>query len=238
MSAETSPGLIFRRIHRVLTAIHLCNEGLEKIPKQQKTLQNRLIGAEKVKADGLETIKKAKVEQHQAEVSLKQLTALKDKYLKQQDEASDPKVFEALTHELATTEKKIGETEDMILNLMTKIDETTAKLPEWDKGIAKAKEELAGFDKVAAEKKSDLESQLAVHKSKLELLETEIPSDHTAWYLRGKKATFHDGLAAVEGKSCSACMTHITTQMLNEVQNHRFVTCKSCGRILYEAGPD
>lgn len=238
MTEETPAGVIFRRVHRVLLAIHLCNEQLEKLPKQIKTLQNRLIGAEKQKTDALDLLKKSKVEQHQAEVSLKQLTALMEKYSRQHDEASDPKVFEALSHEMANTTKQINQTEDTILNLMTKIDETNAKVPDLDKAIAKAKEELGGFDKEAAARKADLEAQVKDHQAKLATLEPLIPPDHSAWYLRSKKATFHDGLAAVENKSCTACMTAITNQMQNDINNHRFVSCKACGRILYLPGSD
>ena len=76
MSEEIAPGIVFRRIHRELMAIHQCNEGLERLPRQLKAQQNRLASAEKAKNDASDLLKKAKVEQHQSEVSLKQLNAL------------------------------------------------------------------------------------------------------------------------------------------------------------------
>jgi predicted nucleic acid-binding Zn-ribbon protein len=42
-----------------------------------------------------------------------------------------------------------------------------------------------------------------------------------------------DALAAVTGRSCSACYTEITAQNYNELVREQFVPCKSCGRILY-----
>lgn len=84
------------------------------------------------------------MEQHQTEVSLKQLNTLMEKYLRQQDESSDPKVFTALSHELATTKKKIGDTEDKVLELMTVIDETGPKIPELEK-YPKSKDRPVSF---------------------------------------------------------------------------------------------
>ena len=238
MSEEIAPGIVFRRIHRELMAIHQCNEGLERLPRQLKAQQNRVSAAEKAKNDASELLKKSKVEQHQSEVSLKQLNALNEKYLRQQDEAADPKVFTALAHELASTKVKVDETENRILELMTVIDETNAKIPELDKAIAKAKTELATFEAEAASKKADLEGLLAAHKAKLATIEPQVPADHSQAYLRGKKATFQDSLASVVDKTCTACQNNITTQMQNEIENHRFVACKSCGRILYIPGND
>jgi predicted nucleic acid-binding Zn-ribbon protein len=238
MSEEIAPGIVFRRIHRELMAIHQCNEGLERLPRQLKAQQNRVAAAEKAKNDASELLKKSKVEQHQSEVSLKQLNALNEKYLRQQDEASDPKVFTALAHELASTKLKVDETENRILELMTVIDETNAKIPELDKAIAKAKAELATFEAEAASKKADLEGLLSEHKAKLATIEPRVPAEHSQGYLRGKKATFQDSLASVVDKTCTACQNNITTQMQNEIENHRFVTCKSCGRILYIPGND
>lgn len=238
MSDQVAPGVIFRRIHRELNAIHFCVEGLERLPRQLKAQQNRVLAAEKTKTDTSDLLKKNKVEQHQTEVSLKQLNTLMEKYLRQQDESSDPKVFAALSHELATTKKKIGDTEDKVFELMTVIDETGPKIPELEKNILKAKTDLLAFEKEAGTKKNDLDSLLLEHKNRLAQLEPLIPSEYTQGYFRTKKATFQDCLASVEDRTCNACQVTITTQMENEIDDNRYVTCKSCGRILYQPGTD
>ncbi len=238
MSDQVAPGIVFRRIHRELNAIHFCIEGLERLPRQLKAQQNRVVTAEKTRTDTADFLKKTKVDQHQTEVSLRQLIALMEKYLRQLDESSDPKVFTALTHELATTKKKIGETEDKVLELMTIIDETAPKVPELEKGIQKAKTDLGDFEKEAGTKKSDLESLLVDHKNRLAELEPLIPSEFAQGYFRTKKATFQDCLSSVADKTCNACQVTITSQMQNEIDDNRYVTCKSCGRILYQPGTD
>ncbi len=238
MSDQVAPGVIFRRIHRELNAIHFCIEGLERLPRQLKAQQNRVAAAEKTKTEAADLLKKTKVEQHQTEVSLKQLNTLLEKYIRQQDESSDQKVFAALSHEMATTKKKIGETEDKVFELMTIIDETGPKIPDLEKGILKARADLVDFEKEAGTKKNDLESLLVEHKKRLAQLEPLVSPEYAQGYFRTKKATFQDCLASVEDKTCNACQVTITTQMQTEIDDNRYVTCKSCGRILYQPGSD
>jgi predicted CXXCH cytochrome family protein len=40
-------------------------------------------------------------------------------------------------------------------------------------------------------------------------------------------------MAAVQGRTCSACHSEITAQNYNELLQELFVVCKSCDRILY-----
>ena len=42
-----------------------------------------------------------------------------------------------------------------------------------------------------------------------------------------------DGLAVVHDRVCENCHTEITVQAYNDLREEKFVSCRSCGRILY-----
>jgi len=44
-----------------------------------------------------------------------------------------------------------------------------------------------------------------------------------------------DGLACARNRICEACRTQITLQNQQDLQQHAYVCCSACGRILYPA---
>jgi uncharacterized protein len=69
----------------------------------------------------------------------------------------------------------------------------------------------------------------------LKQVEATLPDDVKAHYDRLVAARGEASIAAVEGQTCTACYTDVTSQMANDLRRGDFVLCKSCGRILYAA---
>ena len=119
--------------------------------------------------------------------------------------------------------------------LLTDTEERTAKLPDEEKKVRSAKEELTRFEKEIQAKKADLEAQLQQAQGQIREVEANLPEELRMNYDRVVAGRGADALAAVKDRTCTACYTEITAQMRNELLQHLYVTCKSCGRYLYLA---
>jgi predicted nucleic acid-binding Zn-ribbon protein len=52
-------------------------------------------------------------------------------------------------------------------------------------------------------------------------------------YQRLVRARGEDALAPVQGRTCAACYTEITSQQFQDLMPGQLALCKSCARILY-----
>jgi predicted nucleic acid-binding Zn-ribbon protein len=114
------------------------------------------------------------------------------------------------------------------------IEEETAKLPEMEKAVARAKAEFSEFEKNSQGRLAGLSEHLDQTLQKIKEVEATLPpSDVRPLYDRLIAARGEDAMAAVENRTCMACYTEITAQAYNDLMLSQFLMCKSCGRALY-----
>src|SRR5205823_4998370 len=95
--------------------------------------------------------------------------------------------------------------------------------------------ELADFEKTSAQRLADQAAQRQQVLTELARVEATLPEVARHDYERQVKAKGEDALSAIENRTCVACNTDVTAQHYNEIKSGLFVTCKSCGRLLYLA---
>jgi predicted nucleic acid-binding Zn-ribbon protein len=227
------PADLFREIHRLRRFAHDLQEQIDRVPRQLKAQQAKVARQEDALREGQDGIRHLKVAIHEKEVSLKGTHQLIRKHQQQLNQAESKKEYDALQAEIKQEQAKCGQLEDEILQAMTESDERAARLPELEKAVQQAKEELARCETTSTERLASLRAQLAEAQQQLAAVEAEVPADLRGPYNRLVAAMGADALAAVRDRTCSACHTEITAQNYNEVLQGRFVQCKSCGRILY-----
>jgi predicted nucleic acid-binding Zn-ribbon protein len=227
------PAPLFREIHRLRRYAHDLQEQLDRIPRQLKAHHTRLAKAEQALRDTQEAIRKLKVTASDKEKELKGKHGQIERYEQQINLVSSKKEYDALQTEIAHAKTVCGQLEDEILLAMTETDEKVAQVPALEKTLAQVKDEVARFEADAKTRKADLEAQLAGAKKDLAPVEAQIPADLRPQYNRTISSLGPDGLAAVKERTCTGCYTEIIRQDLTELEDERFVVCKSCGRILY-----
>lgn len=227
------PAVLFREIHRLRRFGHDLQEQINRAPRQQKIQQARVAHQEKIYAEAQDAIKHLKVEAHSKELTLKTEHGQIAKYQKQLNQAESKKEYDALQLELKNARDACQRLEEEILTSIAESEERTAQLPELDKGVKQAKEELAKFEASIQERIAGLQTQLDETQKQLRELETTIPAGIRSHYDRIIAGMGHDGMAVVKGRTCTSCYTEITAQQYNELQQELYVLCKSCGRILY-----
>ena len=227
------PAVVFREIHRLRRHAQDLQEQIDRVPLRLKAQQARVARQEEALKEAQETIRKLKVLVRDKEASLKSTHAQLAKHRKQLDTVASKKEMDALQAEIAADVAATQRLEDEILTAMAESEEKTAQQPELEKALAQAKKEYAEFEKTASARQADLTGQLNEALDQIKKAEAEVPEKVLPQYQRIVGARGADALAALQGRTCSACHSEITAQNYNELLQELFVVCKSCGRILY-----
>jgi predicted nucleic acid-binding Zn-ribbon protein len=229
------PAAILKEVHRLRRHAHELQSQIDRGPAVLKAQQAKLGKQQDALRDAQEGLKKLKMAIHEKEVSLKAKAQQVDKHQLQLNSASSKKEYDALKNEIAHEKEASKELEDEILTAMLRLDEGTARLPELERSLRRAEEEVAQFEKSHRARLADLASQLDQARQQLTAVEATLPEDIRPAYDRLASARGEDAMSAVANRTCSACYTEITAQNSNDLVQGQFVLCKSCGRILYLA---
>lgn len=229
----SGPAVLFREIHRLRRFAHELQEQIDRQPRQQKAQQAKVTRQEEAYRQAQDAIKHLKVEIHSKEGSLKSAHGQIAKYQKQLNDVGSKKEYDALQHEINDVKATCARLEEEILNGMTESEEKTAQLPELEKAVRQAKDEYAKFESGMQERLTSYQTQLAETRKKLQEQESALPANLRTQYERNVAAQGPDALSSVQNRTCAACYTEITAQQYNELQQELFVSCRSCGRILY-----
>ncbi|HZY86326.1 MAG TPA: C4-type zinc ribbon domain-containing protein [Gemmataceae bacterium] len=227
------PAVVFREVHRLRRHAQDLQEQIDRVPRQLKAQQAKVARQEGALKEAQEAIRRLKVSIHDKDVSLKSTHTQIAKRRKQLDTVASKKEMDALQTEIAADVAATQRLEDEILACMTESEEKAAQLPELEKALAQAREEQARFEKTAAAKQADLTGQLNEALAQIKAAEAGVPEKVLTQYQRMVGSLGADALAALQGRTCSACHSEVTAQNYNEVLQELFVVCKSCGRILY-----
>lgn len=228
-----SPAATLREAHRLRRHAKDLQSEIDRGPIRLKAQQAKIAKQEESLRQGQETLKKQKVKMHEKEVTLKTAQQQITKYEEQRNKATSKKEYDAFQAEIASTRKQILKIEDDILEVMSEVEEKAAQIPELDKAVKQAKEELVQFEKTTQARAAGLTEQFRQAQKELADIEATLAPEVRTQYLRLVTARGEDALSAVQGRTCQACYTEITAQSYNELMQGMFVACKSCGRILY-----
>ena len=227
---------LLRELHRLRKLIRDAQAEIDRGPRVLKAHQNKLAAHEKTLADARDALKHRKADVLTGESQIKSLSQGLARHEKQLDTLTDPRQIEAKEHDIAHTKESIAKQEDDLLNAMTDVDERTAKVPEFEAAVAKAKADFAVYEREAAERIVRLKDELKSAAAALAAEEAKIPPSIRGQYDRLVKAHGADAFAAVENQTCTHCRVGITTQGLADLrQGNEFICCRNCGRAQYMA---
>jgi predicted nucleic acid-binding Zn-ribbon protein len=227
------PAPIFREIHRLRRHARDLQARIEQGPRALKAQQARVAHQEEGLRQAQEALKHLKVTVHSKEVTLKTTNQNVAKYEKQLNEAAGKKEYDALKTEIATARKAVLALEDEILDGMAETEDKTAQLPELEKALQRAREDLAKFEREQESRQAGFAEQLRQTQQAIATVEATLPAEVKPMYDRLAGARGDEALSGVQNQTCVACYTQITSQNYNDLIRGNCVLCKSCGRFLY-----
>jgi predicted nucleic acid-binding Zn-ribbon protein len=224
---------ILHELHRLRRHIKGLQEEIERAPRLLKARQAALARQEEELKVAQDKLSKTKVTVRQRESALKEANQQVKKFEAQLREISSKKEYDTLQHEIAMARQRASGLEDEVLEAMFQVDEQTAGLPEQEKNLNQAREELVRFETTSQERVRVLTEELRKTEAALKEVENTMPESMKPEYDRLVAARGEDAMSLVQDRTCSACYTALTQQNYNDLLMGRLVQCKSCGRILY-----
>src|SRR4051812_2727172 len=226
---------MFRTIHRLRRLARDLQTEVDRGPLQLKARQTFATKQAAALQAAKDALKKKQVAVRDLENSLKSTHQQLDRYKKQLDESGDPKAYEALKHEITTTQTKLVGLEEAILTGMTEADEMQAQIPTHEAAAKKAADDAAGFSAELKTRHGRLAEELKTTLEQLKEAEMAIPPDVRSEYNRRVAAMGAECVAAAENGVCGFCRTAMSVQQTVQLQQNVMVCCTSCHRPLYLA---
>jgi predicted nucleic acid-binding Zn-ribbon protein len=229
----SGPADTFRELHRLRRHARELHDQIERGPYVLKAHQVKITRQEEALHETQDAVQKLKVANHLKEGTLKEKQLLIAKYEEQRNRATTRKEYDTLQAEIASAREGCRRIEDDIIEGMVKVEEKTAEIPVAEQAVQRAKAEYAEFERSTQERLAAQAEELRQAEQQIKEVEANLPADLRPVYNRQVHSRGEDALAAVQGRTCTACYTEITAQMYNDLLVGRLVLCKSCGRILY-----
>ncbi len=206
---------------------------LKAIPGDVERVQ-RKIAAEKAAIDAARTeVRELETSKKLLETEIGSAEEKLAKYRTQQLQVRKNDEYQALGHEIETTQAAIGEMEERELGIMFQIDEAKKRFAEAE-GVLKAN--IAGHEtrlKTLAERETNLQAELVSAQATVAAARPAVDDLSLRMYDR-VSARQMPACVPVRGGNCGGC--HLKLSNENDAvarKGEKLVTCDQCGRIVW-----
>ena len=152
----------------------------------------------------------------------------------QLNEVKTNQQYQALQHEIEGENANKSLIEEKILDALEQIDRCQGGIGELETEIKRKEDSLAEEEKEVAELIEELDGELTKLESRRSEVAAPVLSQHLEFYERLLVKLKGNALAAVEDQVCTGCYLQVPLNLINHLHvGEEFVTCTSCGRILY-----
>lgn len=214
--------------------IRSVQQQLAAVPRERKSLEDRLTAARTAMEQAKQRSKENEVERRKLEVEVQAKQTSIARFKTQQQATRKNEEFQALNHEIAHFSGEISALEDKELALMEEAEGlqkvNRAAEQEFERMQASIKDQVARLEAGAvtlAERLKELQSN---HAS----LKTGIPEDPLALYERLIVRKGDSAISPLDHEICGGCHMKVPTQVAVQVRMSQGVPqCPNCGRILY-----
>jgi len=144
----------------------------------------------------------------------------------------NPKELGSLDLESKELHKVIRQKEDALLELMSAVEDTQAKVEESEKELKQLSQEWQRKQQTLTRRKSEIEAKLASIQQSRQELASKISPEALALYDE-VRTTKEQAVAKVARGRCQGCHINLPTTQWQKAKAGNLVQCDSCGRILY-----
>ncbi|HVT72119.1 MAG TPA: C4-type zinc ribbon domain-containing protein [Lacunisphaera sp.] len=214
----------------------LLEQHLHAVPREVAAVESK-IAAEKA------AIETAKTEWRELETKKRQLEAeiggAEEKiarYRTQQSQVRKNDEYQALTHEIETSQGAIGVLEEQEIAVMLSIDEAKKKFAAAE---ALLKQNISGHEakiRSLRERAAQLEGEVKSARDDVAAARTAVPEPQLRIYDRVAVKPGHPVCVPVTGGRCGGCHLKVSANVELEARKlEQVTTCDQCGRVVYWA---
>ncbi len=179
-------------------------------------------------------------DQKKSEQDVEQVRTRRERDRSRMDQGliTNPKDLERMTHELVSLERRIGDLEDVELEIMARLedaqrdlDQSTAELGEID-----AELEAAGINR--DRNAEEIRAEIATVEAERGVVAGDVPADLLALYekVREKQGS---GAALLRARRCEGCQINLDAAayaVIAKAASDDVVRCEECTRVLVRTG--
>lgn len=159
-----------------------------------------------------------------------------NKYKNQQLQVKKNEEFQALTHEIELTQKKISDWEEEEIGLLLEIDDEMEVFKKREAVFDDAVAEIQKMIDVLKAKQEETERQLSGAQAHFEEAKAEVESPVLNRYIRLTEGTKMPVVTALEMQTCKGCHLRVSNDTVEQARKGEgLTTCDNCGRIVYLA---
>lgn len=207
---------------------------LKSVPREVAAVEARIaaekaaIEAAKSEWHGLESKKKL------LEVDIKGAEEKVAKYRTQQSQVRKNDEYQALTHEIETTQATIGTLEEQEIGVLLEIDQAKKRFSAAE---AELKKNISGHEtkiRSLREREAQLQAELKAAQDAVAAARPQVSEPHLRIYDRLAVKPGHPVCVPVNGGKCGGCHLRVPTHIeVVAKTGSEIATCDQCGRIVY-----
>lgn len=152
---------------------------------------------------------------------------------------TDPKQLNALLDEIIHLGRRIGDLEDIELEVMEQLEAATGRQQMLATELTELENSMRALIASRDEQLAQLDGEIAVHRAARDGLAAEIPADLLALYDKIRDRSGGLGAAALRGRRCSGCQLEVTQTALAgfaAAADDEVLRCEECERVLVRVG--
>ncbi len=146
----------------------------------------------------------------------------------------NPKELQDLQLEISSIKKTINKLEDVLLEVMIRVDQSEKILEIQNENLVNAKSKFATQSSLLQGEKNTLIEKIQGLKSKKSTIITQIDKDNQNRYETLRKLKNGLAITKLQDDACGACGAGLTASQRQEARSaSKLFICSSCSRIIY-----
>jgi predicted nucleic acid-binding Zn-ribbon protein len=176
-------------------------------------------------------------DQAKAEADVEQVRAraARDQERLDRGQVGSPRELESLQHEIGSLAKRQSDLEDVVLEIMERLESVQSRVAELRAETGERTAELATDEASRDEQTSVIDAEVAELGEKRKALAATLPADLLALYERLRAHSGGVGAAAIKQRRCEGCRLELgatDVQRFRNAPEDAVLRCEECGRIL------
>ncbi|MEU3494019.1 zinc ribbon domain-containing protein [Kitasatospora cineracea] len=180
-------------------------------------------------------------EQTKAEADVEQVRSRAARNQQRMDSGAvtSPKDLENLQHENASLAKRQGDLEDIVLEVMERLESAQTRVTELTARLEHSSVVVAEAEGRRDAKFAEIDAEADKVRRDREAVANVIPADLMKVYLRLREQQGGTGAARLYQRRCEGCRTEFSITEFNAIKAEpadKVLRCENCGRILVRTG--
>ncbi len=151
---------------------------------------------------------------------------------------TNPKDLERMTHELTSLERRIGDLEDIELEIMARLEDAQRDLDQFTSELAQIDADLAEASATRDQSAAEIQAELTSVEQERKALADGIPADLLALYEKVREKV-GSGAALLRARRCEGCQINLDAAALSAISKSdadEVARCEECTRVLVRTG--